>query len=306
MLESVSGLLKPCYLFAPATLLRRVALRYAWPTSPVATVDLPWGMQIDVNLNDSIGSEIFKQRIFDLAVSECAWRLLSLGDHALDAGGNIGYMTLLFAGKVGESGRVHSFEPHPQVGEALEKNVARVNRRNGASPLVTVHHCALGSSRGEASLFESDYFAINQGTASIAHVPEDEQKPGSKRHMVEVETLDELFPTESFALLKVDVEGFELEVLQGAEKLLSSGRVAHVIYEDHTLGGSGLGDRLTSYGYTIFSIGHGALGPKLLPATAAQTAIDSSWESASFLATRDAAHALSVMSSKGWRVLRGS
>jgi hypothetical protein len=106
--------------------------------------------------------------------------------------------------------------------------------------------------------------------------------------------------------LKIDVEGFELEVLKGAETLLSSGRVANVIYEDHTTGGSGLAERLTSYGYNIFAIGHGALGPTLLQGAAAQGAIDASWESASFLATRDPARATTLMRSKGWRVLRGA
>jgi hypothetical protein len=88
--------------------------------------------------------------------------------------------------------------------------------------------------------------------------------------------------------------------------LLGSGRIANVIYEDHTLGESGLGDMLTRHGYTVFAIGHSALGPMLLDAAAAKTAIDSSWESASFLATRDPARARSAMKSRGWRVLRGT
>lgn len=305
MFPSVSGLLKPCYLFAPASLLRRVSLRFTWPETPTAEVELPWGMQISVNLNDQIGSEIFKQRIFDLAVSECAWRVLRAGDRVIDAGANIGYMTLLFARRVGRSGLVHSFEPHPTVGAALEANVARIGERSAAAPVV-IHHTALGSNEGEASLFESDYFSINQGTASLAHVPAEADAQTSTRHAVKVERLDDLFPSESFALLKVDVEGFEAEVLSGAVSLLSSGRVAQVIYEDHSLGESGLGRMLTRYGYTVFAIGHTALGPTLLDAAAAQSAVDSSWESASFLATRDPAGARKVMSARGWRVLRGA
>lgn len=305
MFQSVSGLLKPCYLFAPASLLRRVSLRFAWPESSTAEVDLPWGMRIGVDLRDSIGNEIFKQRIFDLAVSECAWRLLAPGDHVIDAGANIGYMTMLFAGKVGAAGQVDAFEPHPTVGAALEANVARIAEQANA-PRVVVHHTALGSSAGEATLFESDYFAINQGTASIAHVPTEEETAASRRHTVGVERLDDLFPCESFALLKIDVEGFEAEVLAGAERLLSSGRITQVVYEDHSLGESGLGASLTRHGYTIFAIGHTAFGPTLLEADAAPRAIDSSWESASFLATRNPDQARRLMSSKGWRVLRGS
>jgi FkbM family methyltransferase len=167
MFGSLSGLLKPCYLFAPATLVRRIYLQFSWPESDKAEVELPWGMQIEVNLNDAIGREIFKQRIFDLAVSECAWRLLSPGDHVIDAGANIGYMTMLFAAKIGKTGVVDSFEPHPQVRATLQRNVDRINKR-GSAGRVVVHDCALGDSRGKADLIETDYFAINQGTARIA------------------------------------------------------------------------------------------------------------------------------------------
>lgn len=302
MLQSASGLLKPCYLFAPATLVRRMFFHVVWPQAATAEVDLPWGAQIEVSLHDQIGREIFKQRIFDLAVSECAWRLLQPGDHAIDAGANIGYMTMLFAARVGENGVVHAYEPHPIVAERLEANVRRVLAR-GKCGCVISHRHALGSARGTAELFENDYFATNHGTASIANVPSEAEPRRS--HSVAVEKLDDLFPTESFALLKIDVEGFENQVLDGAQELLGAHRITHVIYEDHCPGGSGLKEKLGGYGYTSFAIGHSVRGPRLLPAASAESAIDASWESASFLATLDPVAASNVMRNNGWRVLRG-
>src|SRR3954469_6033462 len=261
MFGSLSGLLKPCYVFAPATLLRRIYLHFSWPDAEKAKVELPWGMEIEVNLKDLIGSEIFKQRIFDLAVSECAWRLLSHGDHVLDAGANIGYMTMLFAARVGETGQVHAFEPHPRVRATLERNVEQIRRTAGAAHPV-IYPCALGSSPGNAELIETGFFSINEGTAKIASPETAADKVTG--FPVQLETLDRLFPDGSFALLKIDVEGFEAEVLRGAEALLSSRRVRHVIYEDHTLGESGLGEILSGHGYTVFSIGHGAFGLRLV------------------------------------------
>lgn len=304
MPSALSGLLKPCYLFAPATLLRRVFLRFSRPESATTEVALPWGMQIEVNLNDSIGSEIYKQRIFDLAVSECAWRLLAPGDHVVDAGANIGYMTMLFAGKIGETGVVHSFEPHPQVRARLQRNVNRITQGGGAGRVV-VHDCALGDAPGTAELIETDWFAFNEGTARIASTAAPDT-PNLRSHSVAVETLDGLFPNESFALLKIDVEEFEAQVINGAEQLLSSRRVRHVIYEDHTLGRSGLAELLSGFGYTVFSIGHGAFGPVLLQNFDEKIAIDASWESASFLATCEPEHMIALMGRKGWRVLRGA
>lgn len=117
--------------------------------------------------------------------------------------------------------------------------------------------------------------------------------------------LDELFPNEQFALLKIDVEGFEPNVLCGAKNLLSSHRVRHVIYEDHTLGQSGLAELLSGHGYTVFSIGHGTRGPRVLEASQGKVEIDASWESASFLATLVPDQLVTLMSGKGWRLLKG-
>jgi FkbM family methyltransferase len=304
MFGSLSGLLKPCYLFAPATLLRRIYLHFSWPESEKAEVELPWGMQIEVSLNDSIGREIFKQRIFDLAVSECAWRLLSPGDQVIDAGANIGYMTMLFAARIGKTGVVNSFEPHPQVRATLQRNVDLINK-SGSAGRVVVHECALGDSRGNADLIETDYFAINHGTAKIAS-PATTQPPNVRTHLVPIETLDSLFPRESFTLLKIDVEEFETKVLKGAERLLSSQRVRHIIYEDHTLGRSGLAELLSGFGYAVYSIGHGTFGPLLQQSYSGAVAIDASWESASFVATLDPDRVMALMNRKGWSVLRGA
>lgn len=302
MFGSLSGLLKPCYLFAPATLVRRIYLHFSWPESSKAEVELPWGMCIEVNLKDSIGSEIFKQRIFDLGVSECAWRLLAPGDQVIDAGANIGYMTMLFAARTGATGVVHSFEPHPQVRATLQRNVDRINQR-GSAGRVVVHDCALGDSRGAAELIETDYFAINEGTARISSTAKADTQ-NIRSHPVQIETLDNLFPSESFALLKIDVEEFEAEVLKGAERILSQNRVRHVIYEDHTRGGSGLAALLAGHGYTVFFIGHNTLGPLLQQSFIGEIAIDTSWESASFVATLEPDRVMTLMSRKGWSVLK--
>jgi FkbM family methyltransferase len=304
MFGSLPGLLKPCYLFAPTTLVRRIYLHFWWPESDQAEVELPWGMQIEVNLHDSIGNEIFKQRIFDLGVSECAWRLLAPGDQVIDAGANIGYMTMLFATRVGSTGVVHSFEPHPGVCAKLRRNVDRIDKR-GQAGRVIVHDRALGDASGKAELIETDYFAINEGTARIASNAEADTH-NIKSHPIQVETLDSLFPSESFALLKIDVEEFEGRVLKGAERLLSSRRVRHVIYEDHTRGQSGLAELLSSHGYTVFSIGHGTLGPVVQQSSTEDVAIDTSWESASFVATLEPARVVTLMNRKGWSVLKGA
>src|SRR5262245_31446399 len=120
------GLLKPCYVFAPRVLLRRAAQWLQDDDCGPRLVRLPWGAELDVNGREAIGRALIQQNSFDIAVSEVAWRLLQAGDRVVDAGANIGYMTSLFAARVGRTGHVDSFEPHPQLLLRLRQNVARL------------------------------------------------------------------------------------------------------------------------------------------------------------------------------------
>jgi FkbM family methyltransferase len=298
--RSTLSAIKPAYLFRPATLVRRVWIKFFPPHSPLQIVQLPWGSFIEIDANEVIGAAIFKQRIFDIAVSECAWRLLRAGDQVLDVGANIGYMTSLFAAKVGKQGSVFSFEPHPETRQKLAANVTRF-LDHGSVAKIVVYECALGEVNGVADLIETDDFATNRGSAfladgaPIAHV--------AARRQVKVQPLDELIPTGEFGLLKIDVEGHELKVIQGARQLLSQKRVRHIIYEDHMQGKSGIPDILTSYGYKIYSIGHTLFGLKLMD-LGKEIVLDTSWESPNYLATIDPAYVDSHISN-GWEILKG-
>src|SRR5437667_2291100 len=279
IMASIRGLLKPCYIFSASTAFRRMFMELFPPKAGVATVTLPWKVSLEVDLSDAIGREIFKQRSFDIAVSEVAWRLLQPGATALDVGANIGYFTGLFAVRTGSSGTVHAFEPHPQVQETLTRNIARIGLHPKAAP-ISMHVCALGDVSGQARLIETDYFQINRGTARIAEAKNEGEL---RSYSVPIETLDNLFPNESFDLAKIDVEGFEPRVLQGAKGLLREKRIRHIIYEDHDIKSEKLATMLTTEGCSIFSIGHDLLGPKLRELDR-QIAPDPSWESTRFLA----------------------
>jgi len=297
-MASIRGLLKPCYIFSASTAFRRMFMELFPPKAGVATVTLPWKVSLEVDLSDAIGREIFKQRSFDIAVSEVAWRLLQPGATALDVGANIGYFTGLFAVRTGSSGTVHAFEPHPQVQETLTRNIARIGLHPKAAP-ISMHVCALGDVSGQARLIETDYFQINRGTARIAEAKNEGEL---RSYSVPIETLDNLFPNESFDLAKIDVEGFEPRVLQGAKGLLREKRIRHIIYEDHDIKSEKLATMLTTEGYSIFSIGHDLLGPKLRELDR-QIALDRSWESPSFLATIEPAAVKKVMRRRGWQAL---
>lgn len=302
---SILGLLKPCYIFRPSALFHRIKLAISNPSAPgPVEIKLPWGACMTANSGDAIGRALETQGIFDIAVSECAWRLLDPNARVIDAGANIGYMTLLFASKTGPHGDIHSFEPHPKIRETLNSNVGKFLGKH-SSEHIHVYEYALGSEESVCQLEEPDDFAHNQGTAAIATATASVSHPGRTSYSVPVKPLDSLFENQSIDLLKIDVEGYEKEVLTGASRMLKEHKVRHIIYEDHNKDQSGIHRTLIAQGYHVFSIGYTFFGPLLLPWDR-QLSIHESWESASFLATLHPEDCLKRLGKRGWQVLKDS
>jgi FkbM family methyltransferase len=136
---------------------------------------------------------------------------LAPGDHVLDVGSNIGYFLLLASRQVGSSGRVLGFEPAPDVYEILLRNVERSGQKN-----VQVLPWAVGAKTETAYFYHSD--VPNWG--SLIHDP---QLVPSGSTTVQVRSLDgilEQFPDFHPKALRMDLEGGELMVLEGAKRVL--------------------------------------------------------------------------------------
>ncbi len=302
-MQALTGLLKPCYVFAPRTLVRRVGMGLFPTEGSTARVRLPWGAVLELNANEGIGRELYRQGIFDVAVTETAWRLLAAGDVAVDVGANIGYVTSLFAARVGPQGRVESFEPHPTIFARLRSNTSKL--WIGGSPAqVRLHECALGSRDGTARLFEPSAFRMNEGAATLSAGPDTASAASGSGFDVSLARLDTILADCDVALLKVDVEGFEVEVLAGAERLLERGRIENIIYEAHECQRSPVHAFLARYGYSVFGIGHDLFGLRITAGTAAPK-VDRRWESPSYLATLRPDVVLPTLRARGWQVLRG-
>jgi len=146
-------------------------------------------------------------------------------DLFVDIGANIGSYTVLAAGHVGAS--VVSIEPVPKTFEHLQNNISI----NQVANKVVAYNLALGNEKGQIS-FTSTLDTMNHvATASEANTIE-----------VPVDTLDAIMEKEKEpVLLKIDVEGFETNVLKGASQTLSRKNLKAIIIE---LNGSG-----AKYGY---------------------------------------------------------
>jgi FkbM family methyltransferase len=132
--------------------------------------------------------------------------MVAPGSVVVDAGANIGNHTLFFA-KICRAAQVHAFEPLRTVFPILERNVVLNGLAN-----VACHNVALGAASGRASLA---HFATHNLGASQFRLGEGDDYP-----MV---ALDEL-ALDRLDVLKIDVEGSQLAVLEGGRATIDRHR----------------------------------------------------------------------------------
>lgn len=165
--------------------------------------------------------------------------LLKPGDVAIDVGANLGTHSVFFAQKVGPTGAVFSFEPQRVMHQLLCTN----GTLNGITWLRALH-AAVGAHPGALVVPDIDYTASgNFGGLSLGQWKEGETVP--------VFTLDGL-GLPRCALLKIDVEGMEAAVLDGARQLITAFKP--VIYLEHNQpqGAPPVIERLLGHEYACF------------------------------------------------------
>jgi FkbM family methyltransferase len=182
-------------------------------------------------------------------------KLLRPGMIAVDVGAHAGYYTRLFAKLVGPSGKVFAFEPYPASFALLERNTSRF-------PNVSLFNCAVSDRRMRASLYESH---IHSGRHSLFPVSTEGLFVGVKN--VDALPLDEVLGDQEIDLVKIDVEGAEIEVLRGAQFLarVSSRTVVIVECNPSTLAARGASEHvlfnaLAEMGYKVRAIDEGTGG----------------------------------------------
>jgi len=140
--------------------------------------------------------------------------LVGPGDVVVDVGANIGTLTLSLATAVGTTGRVIAYEPQSLVHSLLATNAAT----NGASQIECVH-AAVGDVAGDARIPKCiPERAGNVGAAAITSGGDDDDV-----EVVELQRVDDL-ALPSCRLLKIDAEGFEPKVLEGARATIEAHR----------------------------------------------------------------------------------
>jgi FkbM family methyltransferase len=161
--------------------------------------------------------------IYELPIQEALFCGLSPGQVFYDIGANAGFFSLISAKLVGVSGEVYSFEPLPDNLRALRQQLSI----NSLAQCYVVPK-AVAKTSGRCLLQLTD-------NHSTAHLAETGQRLGLSGD-IEVETVsidDFAAHHRSPNLIKIDVEGAEDLVLEGATKLLSSSEAPRLLIELH-------------------------------------------------------------------------
>ena len=143
----------------------------------------------------------------ELPVQQALADHLRPGSVFFDVGANVGFLTVLGARLVGREGKVYAFEPVATNADYVRRNC----RVNGFSH-VQVHEMAVSNHCGPGQLNLAAY----SGGAALASADAPPDPAGTQ--LVELVTIDVTVERDGFApphLIKIDVEGAELEVLQG-------------------------------------------------------------------------------------------
>jgi FkbM family methyltransferase len=141
--------------------------------------------------------------------ADFVWTVLREGDRSIDAGANVGHLTLVASRRVGSNGNVIAIEAHPEIFNYLEGNVALNRALN-----VRAIQCALGTEAGEVAFTsrrsdDQNYISSDGGVR------------------VPMRALDDIVELGETRLLKLDVEGYELPVLRGALRTLSDTQIVY-------------------------------------------------------------------------------
>jgi FkbM family methyltransferase len=291
MYNNAMSILSPWYIYRPDILIASAMRRIHMPKQFV--VKTSFGSSMLVNREDAIARAIALNGIYELATSETIVRIIRAGARQLvDVGANIGYMTLLMHAHLKAFGHaeIQSFEPHPLLFQKLLNNIVL----NPSTDRIRTYNCALSDKDGTADLYIPQGFSSNNGIASL------EKDNSLIKVAVKTSRLDTIL-SQPIDLMKIDVEGHELAVLEGASSALSRKRIKSIIFEDHSWQNSLVIETLLDAGFQVRSISHTYTGLRLQDLN--QVSIREN-EAPNFLATLDDSVIEMLNKSEGWLCLK--
>jgi FkbM family methyltransferase len=175
-----------------------------------------------LSLDDSgISRELMLHRTREPVSTGTLKSILKKGDVVLDIGANIGYYALMEAHIVGENGKVYACEPVPDTFKILKKNTRLNGFRN-----IALFKQAFADENKEVDMYVSSKSNIAAMIKRVAH--------DKGRIKVSTITVDDfLKDKETPSFLRMDVEGYETEIIKGMSEVLKNNALKNIFIEIH-------------------------------------------------------------------------
>jgi FkbM family methyltransferase len=179
--------------------------------TPAYILETIHGFKLHINpaLDNGVELSLHETGTYEKGILLYLRSILKKGDCFVDVGANIGLMSIFAAECVGREGKILAFEAHPKTAILLQENIELNGLKN-----IQVCQYALGSTEGKTHIY--DNWQVNRGGASLVV-----KTDASEAYEIDIHSMDQVFPADRIPkAIKIDVEGFELEVLKGATETI--------------------------------------------------------------------------------------
>lgn len=195
-------------------------------------------LKINPSIDNGVERSLYYTGTYEPGTLNAIRFFLKPGDIFVDVGANIGLMSIFAARIVGNRGRVVGFEANPETKKILDYNISINNLSN-----IDASGYALGSATGTGKIYTN--WHINRGGASIIKPEQD-----SDFYEIEIIRFDQYKgKPDNIKLVKIDIEGYELEALKGFGNILSGKNAPILILECSEKKGEGSSSKEEVFDY---------------------------------------------------------
>lgn len=183
-----------------------------------------YNVKLKYDPNSYIGRYLYYRGIFEEQIISKINSVVHPGMTFLDIGANIGLHTNVAASLVGDNGRVIAIEPQSTVRALLQENISLNQFDN-----VEIISCALGKEQGEGDIYIVN--AHNDGQSTLIPDSSETTCPSEKVKICTVNSVMHDCNIQKVDIVKIDVEGAEMEVLKGGREFFRNSSTKYMFIE---------------------------------------------------------------------------
>ena len=213
--EQYLRLLRYLFTFTPLAKKKGKYAMFLRKASPSGfyTVNMYNLFKLYVNPKEEVGFLYYYTNGYEKEVSEITKCILRKGDVAIDIGTLYGYYTLLFSSLVGDSGKVHGFEIDKTNYNTTRKNINFNSRQN-----IELNKIAISDKKSQIYFVNPQDLKENKGklkNLGLGYLTETKNTSNKKVNTISLDEYVKENKLNKLKLIKIDVEGYEPNVIRG-------------------------------------------------------------------------------------------